>query len=243
NSSSNACNALLKQLQQLWIEIGETEADKNRMLLEIEQECLEIYRKKVDETTNVRTRLQHSVATMEAEVALLVATLGDANSGFKSGRRAKSLREQMAAITPVVEDLKLKKEERMKQFTDIKMQIEKIAGEISGYGSSEVASFRSMNSDEEDLSLRKLNEFQTNLSALQKVKSERLQKVMDYVNEVHTLSGVLGLDFVQVVGDVHPSLHESNTENATNISDATLQGLDRAILMLKIERKNRFLKV
>ncbi|KAI3467947.1 hypothetical protein Pfo_024610 [Paulownia fortunei] len=73
--------------------------------------------------------------------------------------------------------------------------------------------------------------------------SERLQKVLDYVNEVHTLSSVLSLDFGKTVSDVHPSLHGSSMEHVTNISDGTLEGLDQAILRLKTERKFRFQKL
>ncbi|KAL0302733.1 UNVERIFIED_CONTAM: microtubule-associated protein 6 [Sesamum angustifolium] len=134
--TSNTCNALLKELQQMWTEIGETEADKDRMLLELEQECLEIYRRKVDEAANAKARLHQSIAAKEAEVAMLLATLGDINlnSPVQSDKKAKSLKGQLASVTPLVEDLKLKKEERIKQFADIKSQIEKITCEISGYG-------------------------------------------------------------------------------------------------------------
>ncbi|KAL3022167.1 hypothetical protein AAZX31_05G234100 [Glycine max] len=57
---------------------------------------------------------------------------------------------------------------------------------------------------------------------------------------VHGLdASVLGLDFGQTVGDVHPSLHGTQVEQSTNISNSTLEGLEQAILKLKIERKTR----
>ena len=59
------------------------------------------------------------------------------------------------------------------------------------------------------------------------------------MNEVHSLCSVLGLDFGQTVGDVHPSLHGTQVEQSTNISNSTLEGLEQAILKLKIERKTR----
>lgn len=72
-------------------------------------------------------------------------------------------------LAPVVEDLKLKKEERMKQFLDMRAQIDKITVEISGY--SNLANSRlALEMEEQDLSLRKLNEYQTCLQALQKEK-------------------------------------------------------------------------
>lgn len=57
----------------------------------------------------------------------------------------------------------------MKQFADVKAQIDKINNEISGYGLL-LSSVNSMNLEEQDLSLRKLNEYQTRLRALQKEK-------------------------------------------------------------------------
>lgn len=65
--------------QQLWSEIGETQTDRERMLMELERECLEIYRRKVDEAANAKACLHQSIAAMEAEVAMLMATLGDIN--------------------------------------------------------------------------------------------------------------------------------------------------------------------
>ncbi|XP_047974183.1 65-kDa microtubule-associated protein 6-like [Salvia hispanica] len=242
--TSNTCNTLLKELQQLWTEIGETQADKDRMLMELERECLEIYRRKVDEAANDKARLHQSIASMEAEVAMLIATLGEINinSPVQSDKKAKSLKGQLASVRPLVEDLKLKKEERMKQFADIKSQIEKISGEISGYGSTS-GSMSVLTLEEQDLSVRKLTEHQSKLRGLQKEKSERLQKVMDYVNEVHTLCGVLSIDFGQTVSDIHPSLQGSSVGLVTNISDSTLEGLDQAVLKLKTEKKFRFQKL
>ncbi|KAG8634827.1 hypothetical protein MANES_17G089367v8 [Manihot esculenta] len=130
----------------------------------------------------------------------------------------------------------------MKQFADIKAQIEKISGEISEYSNFNKSLMSSLITDEQDFSLRKLNEFQTHLRTLQKKKSDRLHKVIEYVNEVHSLCGVLGLDFGKTVGDVHPSLHGENREQSTNISSGTLEGLEQTIIMLKLERKARIQK-
>ncbi|KAE9450858.1 hypothetical protein C3L33_17257, partial [Rhododendron williamsianum] len=200
--TSTTCNTLLRELQQIWIDIGETEVDKDRMLLELERECLEVYRRKTQ---------------ME--------------------KKAASLKEQIAYVTPLVEDLKLKKEERVKQFVELKAQIDKITAEVSGYGHL-INAASSLNLEEQDLSLRKLTEYQTELQTLQKEKSERLHVVLEYVNEVHSLCGVLGLDFGKTVGDVHPSLHGTGVEQSTNISDSTLEGLERT-LSAEVERLNK----
>lgn len=75
------------------------------------------------------------------------------------------------------------------------------------------------------------------------VQSDRLQKVFIYVDEVHCLCSVLGMDFAKTVKDVHPSLHGANSENSTNISDSTLEGLTETILKLKAEKRTRVSKV
>lgn len=243
--TSTTCGALLRELEQIWNDIGESEAEKDRMLLELERECLEVYRRKVSEAGNTKARLHQSVMAKEAELAALMAALGEL--GFHSQthmeKRSTSLKEQLASVTPLVEDLRSKKEERLKQFADIRGQIEKISGEISGYNHHTNTMIGCLTLEEQDLSLRNLNECQTHLRTLQKEKSERLNKVLEYVNEVHTLCGVLGLDFGQTVSDVHPSLHGTSLEQSTNISNSTLEGLEHAILKLKTERKGRILKL
>lgn len=75
-----------------------------------------------------------------------------------------SLKEQLAAVIPVLDDLKCKKEERIKQYYDIRSQIEKIRSELSEHNVNSLAA------DEHDLSTRKLNSYQAQLRALQKDK-------------------------------------------------------------------------
>lgn len=243
--TSSNCNVLLKELQQIWNEIGESEAEKDRMLLELERECFEVYRRKVEEAANAKARLHQSVAAKEAEIATLMATLGELNvhSPIQTEKTAASLKQKLASVTPLLEDLRMKKDERMKQFSDLRAQIEKINGEISGYISQSDTMMNSLTLEEQDLSMRKLSEYQTHLQTLQKDKSTRLNKVLEHVNEVHLLCGVLGMDFSQVVSDVHPSLHRTGQEQSTNISDSTLDGLEQAIHKLKTERKLRILKM
>ena len=75
------------------------------------------------------------------------------------------------------------------------------------------------------------------------IQSDRLQKVLDCVNEVHSLCGVLGLDFAKTVNEVYPSLHENGSKQETNISNNTLDGLSSVIMKLKTEKKLRIRKV
>ncbi|KAK4373396.1 hypothetical protein RND71_008780 [Anisodus tanguticus] len=242
--TSSTCHTLLRELQQIWTDIGESEADRDRMLLELERECMEVYRRKVEEAANAKSRLHQSVAAKEAELATLMAALGEhtINSPIQPEKKSASLKKQLGLIMPLVDDLKAKKDERVKQFADIKAQIEKISGEISG-SCNIINSLSTLNLEEHDLSTRKLSECQSHLRALQKEKSVRIQRVLDSVNEVHTMCGILGLDFAETVNNVHPSLHETSLAQYTNISDSTLEGLDQAILKLETERKVRYQKL
>ncbi|KAB2090462.1 hypothetical protein ES319_A03G124700v1 [Gossypium barbadense] len=243
--TSTSCNVLLRELQQIWSDIGESEADKDRMLLQLERECLEVYRWKVEEAANAKARLHQSVAAKEAEVATLMAALGELNlhSPIQKEKKMAPLKEKLTSITPLLEDLRTKKEERRKQFADIKNQIKKISGEISCYNYPNDTMISCLTLEDQDLSLRRLTEFQTRLQTLQKEKSDRLHKVLEYVNEVHLLCGVLGLDFAQTVSDVHPSLQRANQEQSMNISNGTFEGLEQTINKLKSERRIRMQKL
>lgn len=64
-------------MQQIWNDIGESEKEKDRMLFELERECLEVYRRKVDEAANTKARYHQTVAAKEAELATLMAALGE----------------------------------------------------------------------------------------------------------------------------------------------------------------------
>lgn len=47
------------------------------MLLQLEQECLDIYRRKVDKTRKYKADLHQSLAESEAEIANLISALGE----------------------------------------------------------------------------------------------------------------------------------------------------------------------
>ncbi|KAJ0987559.1 hypothetical protein J5N97_005915 [Dioscorea zingiberensis] len=235
----NTCSSLLRELEELWKEMGESREDKDRILLELERECLQVYRRKYEEVSRLRAQLHHELAAKEAELAALVASLGEHNLQSQMEKRSQSLKKQLALVSPLLEDLRIKKEERMKQFANVLSEMKKLSAEIEEHNSHN-DNFRL---DEHDLSLRKLNEFQEQLQAIQKEKSDRLCKVLEYVNEVHSLCGVLELDFGRIVNEVHPSLQEKGTGKSASISDSTLDGLAQVVLKLKTEKEVRMQKL
>ncbi|KAJ0735397.1 putative microtubule-associated protein, MAP65/Ase1/PRC1 [Helianthus annuus] len=77
-----------------------------------------------------------------------------------------TIEEQLAAIALALEQLWKKKDERIKEISDVQAQIRKTCGEIA------VSSARNqvVNVDMSDLSLKKLDEFHDQLQELQKEK-------------------------------------------------------------------------
>jgi len=72
--------------------------------------------------------------------------------------------------------------------------------------------------------------------------TERLHKVLEYVNLLHKLCSAMGMDYIQIVTEVHPSLDDSQ-ELAKSISNETLERLAKKIHSLQAEKKKRVLKV
>ncbi|XP_006649703.1 65-kDa microtubule-associated protein 7-like [Oryza brachyantha] len=241
-SFETPCGRLLRELEQIWTEIGEREEDKDRMFLELETECMRVYRRKVDSANAERSQLRQSLMAKEAELKVLVASIGESTPKFKVDEK-QSLKDQLAKVTPLLDDLRSKKEERIKQFSLLQSQIEKIKAQISDHNNQDDIGPVNHSKDDHDLSTRRLSDLQVELRNLQKEKSDRLQKVFIYVDEVHCLCSVLGMDFANTVKDVHPSLHGANSENSTNISDSTLEGLTQTILKLKAEKRTRVSKL
>jgi hypothetical protein len=64
-------------MQQIWDEVGENDSERDKMLLQLEQECLEVYRRKVERASHARAQLHQDLANSEAELAALFSALGD----------------------------------------------------------------------------------------------------------------------------------------------------------------------
>ncbi|KAL5217138.1 hypothetical protein ABZP36_017822 [Zizania latifolia] len=242
-AEAGGCGALLAELKQLWGEIGKSWEERERTVRELEMECMRVYRRKVDEATAERALLHQSLAACEAEIAALTAALGtDSSPRLKVNKWTTSLNERVSSATNLLEELRAMKAERSKQFADIRSEIDKIAAEIAGrsysYGYENPP--RASEIDGHDLTIRRLNEYRARWSSLQKEKSDRLHRVLEHVTEVHSLCDVLGEDFIAIVNEVHPGLHEtSDPGKPTSISDSTLGSLSQVVAMLTSEKTKR----
>ncbi|KAM1873555.1 hypothetical protein ACFX13_007373 [Malus domestica] len=233
------CGSLLQKLQEIWNEVGESDEERDKMLLQLEQECLDVYKRKVELAAKSRAQLLQALSDSRLELSSLLSALGEKSFTGVPEKTSGTIKEQLGAIAPLLEQLWEQKEERVKEFTDVQSQIQKICGEIAG--NSNLSESPAV--DESDLSLKKLDEFQSQLHDLQKEKSERLHKVLEFVSTVHDLCAVLGLDFLSTVTEVHPSLNDSTGVRTKSISNDTLSRLARTVLALKEDKEQRLHKL
>ncbi|KAM7263825.1 hypothetical protein ACFE04_001508 [Oxalis oulophora] len=71
----DTCAFLLRDLQLIW------DTKRDEMLLELEQECLDLYRRKVDKTRNLRLMFVHqTLAAPQSEIANLISALEEHSS-------------------------------------------------------------------------------------------------------------------------------------------------------------------
>ncbi|KAL5811005.1 hypothetical protein ACOSQ4_027573 [Xanthoceras sorbifolium] len=233
------CGSLLYELQIIWDEVGETDKERDKMLLELEQECLEVYRRKVDQANRCRAQLRQTIADAEAELAAICSAMGERPVHIRqSDQTIGSLKEELKKILPQLEEMRKRKSDRSNQFIEVLEHIQKIKNEI--YGSIAYISSKTV-VDEADLSLRKLEEFHRELHELQKEKSDRLKQVQDHFNTLNSLCSVLGMDFNHTISEVHPSLGES--EGSRSLSNETIERLAIAINKLREVKIQRMQKL
>ncbi|KAE8716605.1 65-kDa microtubule-associated protein 8 [Hibiscus syriacus] len=107
-----SCGYLLQELQAR--DFGEDQSEREKVLLELEQECLEVYRRKVDRANMSRAIPNQELAESEAEFTHLLLSLDERSL---PGRKISgTIKQQLDSITPPLRDMRLRKEERVNQF-------------------------------------------------------------------------------------------------------------------------------
>ncbi|XP_031479318.1 65-kDa microtubule-associated protein 3 [Nymphaea colorata] len=231
------CGSLLYELQTIWDEVGEPDDERDKLLLELEKECLEVYRRKVDQANRSRAQLRQAIADSEAKLASICASMAERPVLLRQqDQNIRSLKEELRAIQPQLEEMQRRKDERVSQFLDVLEKLEKISNEIARPNDVSSGGL-----DETDLSLRKLEEFHKHLQMLQKEKNDRLNQVMEYTEALNSFCSVLGLDFQHVLKDVQPSVDDCEVPKA--IDDGAIQRLSNAVDKLREIKKQRMQKL
>lgn len=124
-------------------------------------------------------------------------------------------------MKPVLDELRAKKQDRVKEISEILLQINHISSEITGRKHSEI----SMLDNERDLSVKMVGKLKSRLQDLQSEKSLRLQKVNNYLKSILELSVALAINFAETLAAVLPSLSYHGEGHSRIIRNETLTKL------------------
>ncbi|GJN04140.1 hypothetical protein PR202_ga21662 [Eleusine coracana subsp. coracana] len=113
--------------QMIWDEVGQ-ETERERILEELEQECQEVYRRKVSANMS-RIQLHQALAEPEAEFTIFYSLgersfPGRVTSMSQTYHHTTILNKKqfeanlLNAITPALQEMQMRKEARVKQFTE-----------------------------------------------------------------------------------------------------------------------------
>ncbi|TKY65604.1 65-kDa microtubule-associated protein 3 [Spatholobus suberectus] len=229
-----ACHLLLKELQIIWDELGESDSQRDAMLLEIEQKCLDLYRSKVDEAKLCRAQIQQDIADYVAEIAGICAAMGEQPLHFDP-KSCGSLKKARETVVSQLEEMRKLKTERKKQFSEVLYQLKNISSEL--YGSMVVNAYLGEN----NLSMKRLEELRKQLLQLQNEKASRLKQVSDQLNTLNSLCSVLGLDVKDKICEICPTMVNSTVTK--DVSDNTMKNLTSEIQSLREVKIHRMQKL
>ncbi|KAF2298198.1 hypothetical protein GH714_018538 [Hevea brasiliensis] len=91
-------------LNEIWDEVGDNDVQRDKVLLEIEEECLEVYRRKVDEAGKCRSELQREIALVEAEIESICYALSE--QPVKVSEISMDFKHTIHEIHPTLDDSK-----------------------------------------------------------------------------------------------------------------------------------------
>ncbi|KAK1306607.1 65-kDa microtubule-associated protein 8 [Acorus calamus] len=133
----SSCGYLLQELKLIWDEVGQDQIERERLLLDLEQECLDVYRRKVDSENISRAHMRQLLADSEAEFTHLLVSLGERSFPGRPEKMAGTLKEQLDVITPALREMQKKKQQRLNELRDVQVQIRRISAEIEGLPESD----------------------------------------------------------------------------------------------------------
>ncbi|GKC86016.1 65-kDa microtubule-associated protein 8 [Tanacetum coccineum] len=144
---------------------------KKKVLVDLEHECLQVYRRKVDNANMSRARLHQELADSEAQFTHLLLSLDERSLPTRPEKMAENAKRSTRAIacSHATKRCKMRKPRR-NSFRQLQSQIQKISTEIAGLFEYD-DSLPDVIVNEHDLSLKKLEEYQMELQRLHADKS------------------------------------------------------------------------
>uniref|UniRef100_A0A452Z3L3 Uncharacterized protein n=1 Tax=Aegilops tauschii subsp. strangulata TaxID=200361 RepID=A0A452Z3L3_AEGTS len=211
------------------------------MILQLEEDCLNVYRKKVEQTRKQKADLLQVMSLGEAEIEKILSALGERESFSRVEKLGGTLMEQLTKLEPVLDDLRRRRDERINEFLAVQLHIVRLQAEISGtinHGDPAAPLV-----DETDLSTGRLAELKTQLNELQTEKNLRLQKIDAQIKCINEMCNMMSLDLKKTLYEVHPSFVELERIKSMSISDSTLDRLAGTVHALNQEKKQRLRKL
>ncbi|KAG0531502.1 hypothetical protein BDA96_04G028100 [Sorghum bicolor] len=236
---------LLHELGDMWDEIGEAEDDRRGTLQALEEECLNVYRTKVDQVRQHRAQLKREIADSVAEVAAICATIGEppstVHTACSSLQGTGSLKEELGLIAPELAEMRRKREERRRQFADVTQRVNRMQEEMNLLVGQPNARAAAVVVDGSDLTTTKLDELRAYLHHLQQEKESRTKKVAELMAQLHSSSLVLGMDSRETNNVV---VNGGGVQvQAGDISDGAIAGLAAGIERLREIKRSRMEKL
>ncbi|KXG29356.1 65-kDa microtubule-associated protein 3 isoform X2 [Sorghum bicolor] len=236
---------LLHELGDMWDEIGEAEDDRRGTLQALEEECLNVYRTKVDQVRQHRAQLKREIADSVAEVAVICATIGEppstVHTACSSLQGTGSLKEELGLIAPELAEMRRKREERRRQFADVTQRVNRMQEEMNLLVGQPNARAAAVVVDGSDLTTTKLDELRAYLHHLQQEKESRTKKVAELMAQLHSSSLVLGMDSRETTNVV---VNGGGVQvQAGDISDGAIAGLAAGIERLREIKRSRMEKL
>ncbi|VAI54484.1 65-kDa microtubule-associated protein 3 isoform X2 [Triticum aestivum] len=221
---------LLRELREAWDEVGEAEEDRREALRALEEDCLAVYRAKVAQVRQQGARLRAEIAAALAELAALRAAVGD-DPRSAAPTSAGSLREELRAIAPKLEEVRQRRDEMCRQIAEVTELIDRLRQEMRP---GERPPPPRVDADPDNLTMNRLQELRAHLRHLQSEKENRIKKVAELTSSLHASSSVLGMD----PREITTSLQEAGAV-AGDISDGAIARLESEAERLREAKRGR----
>ncbi|KAI3955411.1 hypothetical protein MKW98_018512 [Papaver atlanticum] len=230
---------LLRELKRIQDEDGETGDTFDKMSHQMyqDQDSFDVYKKKVEETAASKKILRRELAVAKFKLSRLASALGEK----KPYKPARTIKKQLVAINSQLKQLQMLKDARKEEFVGVQSEIQKMRGEIAAdLKLTEQPEAPTVNED--DLSVKKLAKFRSQLQGLQIKRDEfRYRKVGAFISTVDGLCSVLGMNGSSVINEVFPGL--IGLQSKSSISSETLSKLEKIVVELVKEKTERLEKL
>ncbi|EAZ36768.1 hypothetical protein OsJ_21104 [Oryza sativa Japonica Group] len=183
------CGSLLQKLQLIWDEVGESDEDRDKVLYQLDQECLDVYKRKVDQATDSRDLLIQALDDSKIELARLLSALGEKAIARTPEKTSGTIKQQLAAIAPTLEKLNKQKNERVREFVNVQSQIDQICGMdfLSTVTEVHPSLDDSIGDNCKSISNDTLSKLDKTVATLNEDKKSRLSKLQELAGQLYDL--------------------------------------------------------